>query len=478
MQLPKALYRVDEYIWAGAYLGAPNQPDAIAKLQWVVHEKIDVIIDLTTPADGLVPYVDLLSTYAPHVTLHAFPIKDMGIPSPAQLLAILDTITHAVAACKRVYIHCWGGIGRTGTVVACWYIRNGLSAADALAKLAQVRSGLDRTSPESAIQFSFVAQWQEPSSAQAVKWHQLRDRYRGALIGLAVGDALGTTLEFTGIGPHGLTDMVGGGPFNLPVGGWTDDTSMALCLAQSLISQRGFDAKDQIENYVRWYREGYLSSTNRCFDIGSTVARALNVFMRTGEPFAGPTDPLTAGNGSLMRLAPIPMYYAGDDAHLAHYAGESSRVTHGAPAAIDACVLIAVMMATGLRGGTKADIIPAGEHYAKNNAIQADVAAVMHGSYRQQPPIIQGTGYVVKSFEAALWAFYHFDDFKTGALAAVNLGQDADTTGAIYGQLAGAVWGESQIPIQWRQRLVKPLEISWRAEALLSLAWPTLTAFS
>ena len=110
--------------------------------------------------------------------------------------------------------------------------------------------------------------------------------------------------------------------------------------------------------------------------------------------------------------------------------------------------------------------------------IQADVAAVMHGSYRKQPPTIQGTGYVVKSFEAALWAFYHFDDFKTGALAAVNLGQDADTTGAIYGQLAGAVWGESQIPVQWRQRLVKPLEISWRAEALLSLAWPTLTAFS
>ena len=127
---------------------------------------------------------------------------------------------------------------------------------------------------------------------------------------------------------------------------------------------------------------------------------------------------------------------------------------------------------------TKADIIPAGERYAQNNSIPADIAKVMKGSYRKQPPFIQGTGYVVKSFEAALWAFYHCDDFKTGALAAVNLGQDADTTGAIYGQLAGAVWGESQIPLQWRQRLVKPREISWRAEALLRLAWPTLTAFS
>lgn len=478
MQLPKALYRVDEYIWAGAYLGALHQPEAIAKLQWVAHQQIDVVIDLTTPADRLESYVELLPIYAPHAIHHTFPIKDMGIPSPAQLLAILDTITHAVAARKRVYIHCWGGIGRTGTVVACWYIRNGLSAADALAKLAQVRDGFDRTSPEAAIQFSFVAQWQEPAPAQAAQWHQLRDRYRGALVGLAVGDALGTTLEFTGVGPHGLTDMVGGGPFDLPVGGWTDDTSMALCLAQSLMVCNGFDAKDQITNYVRWYREGYLSSTDRCFDIGNTVRSALNEFAQTGEPFAGPTGPYTAGNGSLMRLAPIPLYYASDDAQLAHYARESSRVTHGAPAAIDACVVMALMMATGLRGGTKADIIPAGERYAQNNSIQADIAKVMQGSYRKQPPFIQGTGYVVKSFEAALWAFHHFDDFKTGALAAVNLGQDADTTGAIYGQLAGAVWGESQIPLQWRRNLVKSHEITWRAEELLRLAWPTLSAFS
>lgn len=478
MQLPKALYRVDEYIWAGAYLGARTQSEAIAKLQWLAHEQIAVIIDLTTPADHLEPYLELLPLYAPQATHYAFPVTDMNVPAPAQLLAILDTITHAVAARQHVYIHCYGGIGRTGVVVTCWYMRHGLSARDALARLASARSALHRTSPESAVQFAFVEQWREPSPAQAAKWRQLRDRFRGALIGLAVGDALGTTLEFTGIGPHGLTDMVGGGPFGLPVGAWTDDTSMALCLAQSLLQCQGFDANDQIENYLRWYNDGYLSSTNRCFDIGSTVYRALQEYGRSGNPFAGSTDPQTAGNGSLMRLAPIAMYYAGDDAQLVRYAADSSRVTHGTAAAIDACVLMAMMMATGIRGGAKADIISAALHYAQHHTIQADIANVINGSYRQQPPIIQGTGYVVKSFEAALWAFYHFDDFKTGALAAVNLGQDADTTGAIYGQLAGAVWGESHIPLQWRQRLVKPVEISYRAEALLRLAWPTLTAFS
>jgi ADP-ribosylglycohydrolase len=343
-------------------------------------------------------------------------------------------------------------------VVACWYIRNGLSAVDALAKLAQVRDGQDRTSPEVAAQFAFVHQWQEPTSVQATRWRQLRDRFRGALIGLAVGDALGTTLEFTEIGQPWF-DRYGwrSFQFNLPAGGWTNDTSMALCLAQSLMHCQGFDAKDQIEHYVRWYREGYLSSTDRCFDIGNTVRSALKEFEQTGNPFAGATGPYTAGNGSLMRLAPIPMFYAGDDAQLVHYAGESSA---GDPrrAGCHRCLCV-----DGDNDGywhpevgQEADIIPAALGYAQNHPMQPDIASVINGSYRHQPPIIQGTGYVVKSFEAALWAFYHFDDFKTGALAAVNLGQDADTTGAIYGQLAGAVWGESQIPLAWCQRLVKP----------------------
>ena len=133
----------------------------------------------------------------------------------------------------------------------------------------------------------------------------LLDRYRGCLLGLACGDAVGTTVEFS---PRGsfepLTDMVGGGPFDLPVGAWTDDTSMALCLAASLIECGKFDLKDQIQLYCRWQDEGYLSSTGRCFDIGMTISTALNRFRRDGNPEAGSTDPNTAGNGCIMRLAP------------------------------------------------------------------------------------------------------------------------------------------------------------------------------
>jgi ADP-ribosyl-[dinitrogen reductase] hydrolase len=130
-------------------------------------------------------------------------------------------------------------------------------------------------------------------------------RSRGCLLGLAVGDALGTTLEFKPPGTFTpITDMLGGGPFNLKPGQWTDDTSLALCLAESLIECRGFNPKDQMERYVRWWKEGHLSSTGECFDIGNTTRTALSAFLKTGNPISGPTDAYSAGNGSLMRLAP------------------------------------------------------------------------------------------------------------------------------------------------------------------------------
>ena len=137
----------------------------------------------------------------------------------------------------------------------------------------------------------------------------LLDRFRGALLGLAAADAVGTTLEFRPPGSFApIADMVGGGPFNLLPGQWTDDTSMALCLAASLVERDGFDAADQMARYVRWRDEGYMSSNGRCFDIGGTVSAALHRFEQTGEPFAGSTDPRSAGNGSIMRLAPVPLF--------------------------------------------------------------------------------------------------------------------------------------------------------------------------
>jgi ADP-ribosylglycohydrolase len=187
----------------------------------------------------------------------------------------------------------------------------------------------------------------------------LQDRYRGTLLGLATGDAVGTTVEFSAPGSFPpVADLVGGGPFGLEPGQWTDDTSMALCLAASLIECRGLDARDQMERYLRWHRDGYLSSTGRCFDIGNTVRTALHRFAHDPDknPYAGSTDANSAGNGSLMRLAPVPLFYADDPAEAIRRAAESSRTTHGARTAVDACRYMAALIVGALRGASKEDL--------------------------------------------------------------------------------------------------------------------------
>lgn len=301
----------------------------------------------------------------------------------------------------------------------------------------------------------------------------LKNRYRGSLLGLAVGDALGTTLEFRLPGTFDpITDMVGGGPFCLEAGEWTDDTSMALCLAESLIACRGFDPVDQLERYCRWYREGQLSSTGRCFDIGGTVQRALNIFMQTGEPYPGPTDPHSAGNGSLMRLAPIPLFYASDPAAAIHLSGESSRTTHGARPAVDACRYFGGLLVGAVQGASKEELLddcfcplPG---YWDDRPLCPEVDAVAAGSFREkEPPAIQGRGYVVSCLEAALWAFDRSTSFREGCLLAVNLGDDADTTGAVFGQLAGAYYGEEGIPAEWREKIALRSVIEGLAEGLV-----------
>lgn len=156
------------------------------------------------------------------------------------------------------------------------------------------------------------------------------ERFRGSLLGLAVEDALGTTLEFR---PPGIfipiTDRIGGGPFDLEPGEWTDDTSMALCLAESLIERKEFDPIDQLERYVQWWRHGHLSSTNRCFDIGFTVEDTRARFERSREPYGGSADPWSAGNDSIMRLAPVPLFYARHPVEAIEKSGQRSPALQG-----------------------------------------------------------------------------------------------------------------------------------------------------
>jgi len=291
-----------------------------------------------------------------------------------------------------------------------------------------------------------------------------------------VGDALGTTVEFC---PRDtfepITGIVGGGPFGLEPGQWTDDTSMALCLATSLVECRDFDARDQMTRYTRWRDDGYMSSTGVRFDIGMTTAAALQQFELTQEPFSGLTGESSAGNGSIMRLAPVPMFYLNRPQELMQRATDSSRTTHATRAAVDACRYFAGLIAGALDGVARDELlsprftpIPGSWTDAPLHPAIDTVAA---GSFKAKTrDDIRGSGYVVESLEAALWAFHCSKTFADGALLAVNLGDDADTTGAVYGQLAGAFYGEKGIPWHWLESIARRDLITGLADQLLELA--------
>jgi ADP-ribosylglycohydrolase len=234
---------------------------------------------------------------------------------------------------------------------------------------------------------------------------------------------------------------------------------MALCLAESLLECKGFDPIDQLARYVRWMREGHHSSNGECFDVGTTVRLALGRFERTGQP-SGSTEERSAGNGSLMRLAPVPLFFAADAAVAVAKAAESSRTTHAHPEAVDACRYFAGLLLGALVGASKEQLLqpafsPSPDVW-RSEPLSPAIATVAEGSFlRSEPPAIRGGGYVTHSLEAALWAFAKSTCFEDGALLAVNLGDDADTIGAIYGQLAGAFYGVDSIPERWRKKLAK-----------------------
>lgn len=295
---------------------------------------------------------------------------------------------------------------------------------------------------------------------------ELLERYQGCLLGLAIGDAVGTAVEFSAKDSFPpITDMVGGGPFHLQAGQWTDDTSMALCLAESLIARQGFDAKDQMNRYMNWWQWGYLSATGHCFDIGTTVAHALQKYANDGDPFAGSSHPRTAGNGSLMRLAPVVLWYFPDELLALEYAEASSRTTHAAPEALACCRLFAQMLMNALSGKSKRETLTAIPQLPE----QENLRRIAEGNYLKKTRAeIFGTGYCVQSLEAALWCFAQGKNFKETILLATNLGDDADTTAAIAGQLAGAYYGVNGIPQQWQEKLWQYGDIDTLARKLLA----------
>lgn len=375
---------------------------------------------------------------------HHLPITDVSVPDErfeGRWRAAGPLIRAKLGRGDKVFVHCKGGLGRAGTVAARLLVElGGYDAHSAIAAVREVRPAALETRDQERHVEAIAARL---------------DRAAGCLLGLAIGDAIGTTLEFKKRDSYQhLTDMLGGGPFHLPVGVWTDDTSMALALAESLIASRDkgldFDASDLMDRFVSWWREGEYSATGECFDIGITTSSALGRYKASGDPFAGDPDPHSAGNGSLMRLAPVALagvHWSSERA--AEIACLQSRTTHAAAACLDACAAYALMLRAAITGANLEEAI-----YAGQGRFGTTIGAIVEGSWRvKSRDQISSSGYVAHSLEAALWCVSQTGNYRDAILLAANLGDDADTTAAITGQLAGALYGRASLPVEWLAKL-------------------------
>ena len=255
----------------------------------------------------------------------------------------------------------------------------------------------------------------------------MTNRRRGTLIGLSVGDALGAAVEFMSPGSFApVSGYRSGGPHGLKAGEWTDDTSMALALADS-IATVGWDLNDQASRYVEWWQTGKYSVNGRCFDIGITTRNALGKFVAKKNALtSGDRSDDARGNGSIMRLAPVPIRYAGlypdKIEELSRLAGESSLPTHASDQCVSACRYLALVLAAFIHGEDRDEVLSPKwkplQRLTDIKPLHPMIQEIAQGNFRQkQPPAIQGSGWVVKSLEASLWAFHDADTFEEAVLA-------------------------------------------------------------
>lgn len=286
-----------------------------------------------------------------------------------------------------------------------------------------------------------------------VEMRERRKRSIGAFIGLAIGDALGAPIQFQRRDTYQhVSGYTAGGAYSLDPGYWTDDASMALCLAETLLEKQSYDPTDFGNRLVRWVDEGYNSSLPKCFDIGQTTLRAIGNFRRHGHETCGITGERAGGNGSIMRLAPVPVYFQDSPDMAEEVSARQGALTHNHEVPNDGCRMLCMILIEGINTGHKDKALSA----VNELHVAEKIGHVRDQTYKgKERDVIKSDGYVVSTLEAAMWAVWKTDNFRDALLLAVNLGDDADTVGAVAGQIAGSIYGIDRIPPDWISELAE-----------------------
>jgi ADP-ribosyl-[dinitrogen reductase] hydrolase len=263
----------------------------------------------------------------------------------------------------------------------------------------------------------------------------VKDQALGAFVGLAVGDALGAPVEFKEPGEFGpVLDYARSYVWQIPAGYWTDDTSLAVCLAESIIHKNTVDPDDIMQRFVRWYVHGENSSTGRCFDIGSTTRSNIQRYIDQGVYTPAPNIAWQSGNGGIMRLSPVAVRYWNDLDLVKEFSIMQSQTTHGSDECVRCAQQLGVMLARAIQGQPV---------WQELNQKLSDY----------DPSKISNGGRASTTLLAAEWCVATTDNFQAAVCKAVNLGGDADTIGAVTGQIAGSIYGLSGIPERWKKGL-------------------------
>jgi ADP-ribosylglycohydrolase len=497
LPLPNTYWVLPGQLLAGEHPGGVTPAETQQRVKMLLDAGIQCFIDLTGP-DELAPYDVELPMSVEYIRK---PIRDHHVPARREhMIDIQACLDHAVRTGQRVYVHCRAGIGRTGTVIGCFLVERGLAGDQALDELNRLWQQCSRSEswpnvPETDDQAEFVRGWTpqvatlfaqgaarkapedplfEPSTLSAAR--NLRERFHGALLGLAVGDALAATTQYRKPGSFApLGDLLGGGPFDLPRGAWSDDTSMALCLAESLVETNGFNPRDQVERYTRWQQQGHLSATGQCVGITASTARALSMAQWRRQPFSGSHDPTQLDPEVLSRVAPVAMFFFASARDTVNYASDAARTTCQSAAALEACRLFGLLIHSALAGKPKSTVLSPPAELLGEPPLRTSVAALASGA-TQPATATPRAGDVVEALEAAVWAFRTTGNFRDGALRAANLGANSDVVAAAFGQLAGAHYGAAAIPGTWRNSLMGKDLIEGLADQLLAHAMVELSA--